>query len=104
MKKYEVSISEAAEKDLKEIFDYIMDTLYAPKAAKELFDEMKTAILSLESMPERHQVVSDEYLSLKGIRKLVVKNYIVFYTVDIRGQKVNILRILYMRREWEGLL
>ncbi|MBS4961040.1 MAG: type II toxin-antitoxin system RelE/ParE family toxin [Clostridiales bacterium] len=104
MKRYEVNISEIAQEDLKGIFDYITDILYAPKAAKELLEEMKKSILSLETMPERQPVVSDEYLSLKGIRKLEVRNYIVFYTVNTQHQTVNILRILFMRREWKGLL
>ena len=48
MKRYEVNISEIAQEDLKGIFDYITDVLYAPKAAKELLEEMKKSILSLE--------------------------------------------------------
>ena len=39
-----------------------------------------------------------------GYRKLVVKNYVVFYLIDEKNKVVEIGRILYGRRDWLSLL
>jgi plasmid stabilization system protein ParE len=53
-------------------------------------------------MPERCPLAKDIQLRLRGYRMLLVKNYIVFYLVS--DKTVEIRRILYARRQYEGLL
>ncbi len=55
-------------------------------------------------MPQRFPLISDERLSQMGYRKLVVKNYVVFYLIDEKNKVVEIGRILYGRRDWLSLL
>ena len=104
MNEYELRISEAAEKDVEEIADYISLTLQEPVAAKKQITRIKDAVVSLSFMPERHSLVSEEYLASRGIRKILIDKYLIFYTVDNAKQIVNIVRVLYGRREWESLL
>lgn len=39
-----------------------------------------------------------------GYRKLIVKNYIVFFTIDEPNKVVDVERILYGRRDWLRIL
>lgn len=104
MKIYHLVITEPAETDLKEIADYIAKELLEPSTARHLIAKISEAIFNLEEMPKRYPLVEDERLANQGIRKLVVDNYIVFYTVYERNRSVSIIRILYSRRDWENIL
>ena len=55
-------------------------------------------------MPLRHSVVQDQPYALLGVRKLLVENYVAFYVVNEEKREVNVLRILYNRREWQNVL
>lgn len=50
----------------------------------------------------RYAVVSDERLALKGIRKLIVDSYVVFYAVGESEAIVTIIRILYCKLAPQG--
>lgn len=81
MTKYEVLVSEQAQRDLKDITNYLLSNLFEPNVAKNILSEIDKSILSLEEMPYRYCLVSDNLLKKVGIRKLIVKNYIVFFKV-----------------------
>ena len=100
MAKYKIKIFPAAKRDLKDIVDYL-NTL-SPDAAVRKYDYMIEKIGSLSQMPERCPMVRDSQLRLKGYRMLIVDNYKVFFV--IRGNTVQIRRILYGKMQYEWLL
>jgi plasmid stabilization system protein ParE len=99
-----VEISQIAQEDIRGIFHYIRDTLLVPDTAYEQVGRIRDAILSLESMPDRHALLSDEYLASKGIRRILVGNYVVFFLINHREQAVRVIRVLYGRRDWANIL
>jgi len=104
MLKYNLVIAEAAEADLDEIADYISDELKEPTTALKQLTRIQEAMATLEELPERHSFVQDKYLAAKGIRKLPIDNYLIFYTVNKITNTVNIVRVLHGRRNWESIL
>lgn len=104
MSMYDIQITEPAEKDLYEIGAYISKELLEPEIAKKVFSEIAKGVNSLEDMPLRNALVADDRLDYKGIRKIMVDNYIVFYIVTDESKTVTIIRILYSRRDWINLL
>ncbi|MCH5139182.1 type II toxin-antitoxin system RelE/ParE family toxin [Clostridiaceae bacterium UIB06] len=104
MSTYDIQITEPAEKDLYEIGAYISKELLEPDIAKKVILEIAKGINSLEDMPLRNALIDDERLSYKGIRKIMVDNYIVFYIVTEESKTVTIIRILCGRRDWMKLL
>ena len=48
--------------------------------------------------------MKDERLAEKQIRKLIVKNYTVFFRVHEVTKIVEIIRVLYSKRDWSALL
>lgn len=101
---YDVLIEEIAETDLQDIFLYIGDELQEPGAARNVFIAIREAIKSLEQFPNRNPLIQEEPYRTIGIRKLLVKNYIVFYRVDDEEKTVDVLRIQYNRRQWQSFL
>ena len=52
-------------------------------------------------------VMSDTRKRIAGhgvIRSIPVKNYLIFYLIDDATKTVNVLRVLYSRRDWTNLL
>ena len=89
-----------AEQDLRDIADYL-NTLSAETALR-IYDEITEKIAGLAQLPERCPHPKDLALAAKGYRYLIVENYLVFYVV--KGDIVQIHRILYNRRNYRALL
>ena len=88
MKKYMVEISETAG-------DIIADKY------KILF---KQELKNLENIAGSMPILSEELTGYKNIRKINIRNYILFYIVDDENSKVLVLRIGHAFMDWEKYL
>ena len=88
-----------AQRDLREIYEYIAYTLLVPNTAKAISEKIMREVRSLESLPERNPLYRDEPWHSQGVRFLRVKNYLVFYTVNPDADTVSIARIMYGGRD-----
>ncbi|NLB17241.1 MAG: type II toxin-antitoxin system RelE/ParE family toxin [Syntrophomonadaceae bacterium] len=61
-------------------------------------------MVSLAEMPHRSPAVADERLAAIGYRKLIVKNYIFFFSIDEKAKVVDVARLLYGQRNWRAIL
>ena len=104
MPDYDVFISEPAEDDLREIARYTSMQLSAPIAAQTILEEAEQALAGLADMPLCCPLVTDERLLSMGYRKLHIRNYIAFFTVNEKNKVVDVERILYARRDWLHIL
>jgi len=102
MVQYKLRILPAAQRDLREIVEYV-NTL-SEQAALRLYDEIIAGIASLTEMPQRCALLKAPELRAKGYRSLRVKNYMVFYVIQEDKARVQIRRILYAKRQFESLL
>ena len=100
MERYNVRIFPSAQKDMRDIVDYL-NTL-SPEVAIRYYDLIIEKVGTLSTLPERCPLAKDIQLRLRGYRTLLVKNYIVFYVVT--GKTVEVRRILYARRQYAPLL
>lgn len=100
MGKHSILIFPSAKQDLQDIADYVNDL--SPDTALKLYDEIVEGISSLSQMPGRCPLMKNPVLRAKGYRVLIVHNYLVFYVMS--GNRVEIRRILYGRRQYEFLL
>lgn len=101
---YEVQWTTSAKEDLVCAVTYISDVLKAPFAAEKLLDavERETEVPAESSclFPLSH----DEHIAHRGIRHVMVKNYMLFYTLEENAKTLTIIRMLYGRRDWIQLL
>lgn len=96
---YEVEVSEQADSDLREIFEYIAYELQSPQNASGQLDRLEEQILSLDTMPERYRKYEKEPWKSCGLRALPVDNYVVLYIPDSDKKVVTILRVMYAGRD-----
>jgi len=101
---YRVVPSGRARKDILDITEYITSELDSPEAARKLLIALNKEMNSLDTMPKRFALVSDERLAQMGIRSVPVKNYSIFYTVDEQEKSVTIISVMYSKRDWANLL
>lgn len=102
--RYRIDVSEPAENDLRDIVRYISAQLSAPITTLEMLEVIEQAMAGLAEMPNRAPAVADERLAAIGYRKLIVKNHIIFFSIDEKAKVVDVERILYGRRNWRAIL
>lgn len=101
---YEVFITQTAEADLSEALDYIEFVLLNPQAAANLLDKSAEAFKALSQYAMRHGLINDPVLMARDIRFMPIDNYLAFYTIDEKTHVVSIIRFLYAKRNWIGIL
>lgn len=97
--KYQIFITEKAEEDLNVTADYLIYKLLAGENALKQIQRIEQAIMSLEEMPERYHRYDKEPWQNKNLRVMSVDNYLVLYTVDGDKRIVNVIRIMYAKRD-----
>ena len=104
MEKFNVVISNQAEKELNNIITYISQVLLEPNTAKNILKKLTLAIDNLESFPEKYALISEEYIIQDNIRKCSVDNYIIIYRINHKQLQVEISHIFYAKRNWMKLI
>ena len=99
MDSYKIIITPDAENDLIDLRNYIADVLLARDTARNCIHAIRQAIGSLSEMPARYKLADDEPWHSRGIRRIQVKNFFVYYRVDEGEKQVFILNIIYARRD-----
>ena len=79
--------------DMEDMYTYIAFRLHAPENARNQYKRIADQILTLEYMPERYKVLDIEPEHSKGIRRMLVDNYSVFFV--ILGHFVKVVNVLY---------
>lgn len=97
---YQYRLMPSAVQDLQEIADYIAEQLSAPESAIRLLKKVEEAIRSVCAFPLSLPLVNDELLRMKGYRKILVDNYIVFVLPDQKNEALNVMRVLYYARDY----
>ena len=99
MNEYEVRVTRQALEQMKEIVHYISNDLMAPDAADNLLDKMKAEIIKLSSFPKKHALIDEEPWRTEGVRKIVIKNFLIYYWVDDKNNRVQVTTVIYSRRD-----
>ena len=98
MDEYEVRVTRQALEQMKEIMHYISNDLMVPDAADNLLDKIKAEIMKLSCFPKKHALIDEEPWRTEGIRKIVVKNFLIYYWVDDENSRVQVTAVIYSRR------
>jgi len=101
---YDLKISEAAQRDLSDIVEYIAGNLYNPIAAGTFLDEVEKCYNKLKENPYIYAKCDDIRLESEGYRKVHIKNYLLVFKVDDKYNTVYIYRIFYGKRDYLKLL
>ena len=101
---YKLEYVPVARKDMVEIARYISRELGNPTAAEQLAVELIEAGDSIPDFPYANPTYMPIRPLKREYRKLLVRNYLIFYWVDEAAKLVTVARVIYAKREHELLL
>lgn len=102
--KFDIIYSDRALNDLRNIHRYIAVELLAPDAAKNVSNKIMDEIDALDEMPNRNPLYEKEPWRSRGLRKLVVGNFVAFYLPMEEQQQVLVITIMYGKRNIAKIL
>ena len=99
---YKIEYLTSAINDMLEIVRYISHKLNNPTSAIELAQEFVDSATNLNLFPYANTV----YIPIKPLkyeyRKLLVKNYVMFYWIDEEKKCITIARVIYNKRNYNS--
>ncbi|MDO4383548.1 MAG: type II toxin-antitoxin system RelE/ParE family toxin [Eubacteriales bacterium] len=99
MDSYEIIITPDAEADLLEIRDYIAYTLLVPDVALRYIRAIRNEMQKLTYMASSIAPVEWEPWHSRGVRKIIAKNFYIYYMLDDTSGTVYILNVIYSKRD-----
>ena len=104
MKKYIVKMSQTAKEDLANIISYLRYDLAGDIIADKYKILFKQELKKLEDVAGSMPILDEKLTGHENIRKINVRNYIVFYSIDERNDRVFVIRIGHAFMNWEKYL
>ena len=102
--KYSYKFTDISENDLDEIISYYIDELKSKQVASDFLSKLSKVIEDIRLFPNSGELVNNDLIMEKGIRKKYVDNYTLFYLPDKKEKMIYILRIVYSRRNLDYIL
>jgi plasmid stabilization system protein ParE len=99
-----VQISPSAYQDLKDIRRYISETLFNPIAAERTARNIIKSYSKLKYSPYMGTSLRSKVDFETPIRFIVSGNYLAFYVVNEKDDFVEIVRIIYGKRDYTKII
>ena len=99
-KNYEVIITPTAYSEINRIYEDIEFKLYAKNATRKLMKKVEEKIQKLKEEPKMYPKVKIMSGLKRTYRRIIIKNYIILYTIDERNRKVFISHMYYSGRNY----
>lgn len=98
MNTYEVKLTKQAFNQMNFIVNYISKEIMAPDAASNLLNQIKEEIEKLTFLPKRYAIIDEEPWKSQEIRKIVVKNFLIYFWVNDSNNTVQVIAVIYNKR------
>ena len=95
---YEVRTTRQVEEQMAEIVHYLSRELLEPQLANALLTALENSMASLSTLPQRALLVAEEPWHSRGIRRLLCKNFLIYFSIEEAARRVVILGVVYARR------
>lgn len=103
MSSFNILVTQDAENDLKNIRDYIASNI-SKKTSVRIIHLIKSSIKRLSLFPQFAPAVKYEPWNSLGVRRIVVKNFLVYYRAVLEENTVYILKVTYGKRNQQTVL
>lgn len=97
---FEVEFTNECIEEMVEIYEYISNNLKENIAAKRLMTEVTNKVLNLKNTPEIYMKIGRSDKLKRTYHRMVIKNYVILYTIDFKKRKVYISRMIYRGRNY----
>lgn len=98
--KYKVIITPTAFKEINRIYDYLLTDLYAETAAEDLMKLVETEVQNLKQSPRIHTEIEKFDELDRRYRRIVLKKYIILYTIDEENSIVYVAHMYHGTRNY----
>ena len=97
---FDVEFTDECIEEMIEIYEYISNQLKEDNAAKRLMTEVTDRVLDLANSPELYMKIGKADSLKREYHRMVVKNYVVLYTIEFGKRTVFVSRMIYGRRNY----
>ena len=104
MSEWKVVLTPEFKQEFKDIYAYIAEILLVPETAKKQVRRILDQVEKLNEMPNKFSLIEKEPWRSRGLRKLMVDNYIVFYYPNEQTKEVVVFHVFYGGRNIDELL
>ena len=94
MEEYTVALTPQAEQQLRAIVHHIAHELLEPETADALLTALEQAMASLSLLPQRAPLVEEEPWHSQNIRKLLCRNFLIYFWPDPANDVREVFRVL----------
>lgn len=99
---YNVVVLDGAQRDIREIVEYLVNVLKSPQAASGFLDEFDRQVDLLKRNPALFAVSQISELAAKSYHTAHIKNYVMLYTV--RDETVYITHVFHQTQDYARLI
>ena len=100
IKKYKVIILPKFKEEFYKKFGYILEHQKKDITYHKLFDSIILKLQQLEDMPKIHAKIEKSDELGRRYRKIIIKQYIILYTIDESNKQVYISNIFYKKSDY----
>lgn len=94
-KQSKIVFTNDCKQEMNDIYNYMSNNLYSPKAAKELMNKVETTIQRLKDIPKAYMTIK-KYNELEmEYRRIVINNYVIIYTISEEKNSIYIVHMYY---------
>ena len=104
MSDWKVILSPDFKAEVRGIHSYIANTLLVPETAAKQIRRIIDAAKSLAEMPMRFSLYENEPWHSRGLRKLSVDNFVIFYWTNDKTKEVVVFHVFYGGQNIEEIL
>lgn len=95
--KYNYILTDLAHTHLQAIAEYY-EKLALKQYGEQLNRQFEQKILTACKQPHLYQLDTSPFLSLKGVRKIPVKEYVVYYIANEAESRIEVIAILHEKQ------
>ena len=89
---------------LDEIISYFINELKSKQVASDFLSKLSKVIDDIRLFPNSGELVNNDLIRKKGIRRKYIDNYTLFYLPEKKEKMIYILRIVYSRCNLDYIL
>ncbi|WP_343010720.1 type II toxin-antitoxin system RelE/ParE family toxin [Holdemanella biformis] len=101
---YKYFFTDEAQIDLDNILDYLTNHLCNLHAAKSFYILLIERLALVCDFPESNPMIKNRFLGFHEVRKMVIKNYLIYYYVDENNKTINVLSIRHSLENQEKII
>ena len=103
--KYSYQFTKSAKNDLEQILHYIKVELNNSTATTSFINKFQESVTNIQLFPKSCPKVINKFLSESIIiRKKLISNYVLYYSVNDNLKSIIILRIVFSHRDIDSIL